>query len=103
MKICLHNFMSLENTTKAVRTGRGMVQAFIHVFPVLWIKKLEKNINKSLNFCLVGQQSWEYAVIISGFFFFLRQGILVFSSQTVNLYSICTYSNVEVLCSSEHF
>lgn len=76
MKICLHNFMSLENTTKAVRTGRGMVQAFIHVFPVLWIKKLEKNINKSLNFCLVGQQSWEYAVIISVFFFFFATGNL---------------------------
>ena len=42
--------MSLENTMNAVRTGRGMAQAFIHVFPVLWIKKLEKSINKSLNF-----------------------------------------------------
>lgn len=77
MKICLHNFMSLENTTNAVRTGCGMVQAFIHVLPVLRIKTLEKSINKSLNFCLVGQQSWEYAVIISGFFsFFFATGNL---------------------------
>ena len=88
MKICLHNFMSLENTMNAVRTGRGMAQASIHVFPVLWIKKLEKSINKSLNFCLVGQQSWEYAVIIYVFFFFSTGNLDIFLTDCKSIHHV---------------
>ena len=56
--------MSLESTTKAMRGGHGIVQVFINVFLVSWIKELEKKINSEISQFLL---DW---VIKWGLFFF---------------------------------
>lgn len=83
MQIYLHNFTSLESTTNAVRTGHGLVQVFINIFPVTWIKKLEKKLtNISISAWLANKV--ERMLFFVGFFVTGNLGIFLIDCKSIH-------------------